>query len=305
MSRRGFALMITLWVLVLLSVIAMHFSFSTRLGSAGTRNFKEDTLAYYNAISAYEEVLAYIISDPEPEVDFVDEENVFHTDTTRDPFESSLEDESTSVRVVITDEESKLNVNRLTRSTFIKLLEHTGVPDDSVHVIADSVEDWRDNDDLHHLSGAEDTYYAEFGYTAKDNQLDVPEELLLIRGFSPEHLYGDEDIMPLLPIITTWGNGVNINTASEDVLRVLGYSQFEIDEIVRTRSIRGPYTSPPAKTPVTSVTASSNIRIEVVASHKDSPLAVRITSVINRSLGTDEPVIKTLYWKEEFESSGT
>jgi type II secretory pathway component PulK len=297
--------MITLWILILLSVVAMHFSFSTRLGSASARNFKEDTLAYYTAVSAYEEALAYIISDPEPETDFVDEENIFRTDTERDPFESALETGGAQIKVTISDEESRLNINRLTRSTLIKLLEHTGVPDDSAQTIADSIEDWKDTDDLHHLSGAEDAYYEEFGYAAKDNQLDVPEELLLVRDFEPEFLYGSDDIMPLHPLITTWGKGTNINTASEDVLYVLGLNEFEIDEIIRQRSVRGPYTGSPSGLPANTVTASSNLRIEVLASREGSPQAVRITTVVNRSLGSGVPEIKTLYWKEEFESSGT
>jgi general secretion pathway protein K len=305
MRARGFALTITLWILVLLSVVAMHFSFSTRLGSASTRNFKEDTQAYYVAVSAYEDALAYILSDMDLDVDYVDENGVFRIDSETDPVSGKKEMDGAWVEINVSDEESRLNINRIKRSIFVRLLEFMEVPNDSVQVIADSVLDWKDADDLHHLLGAEDAYYLGFGYKCKDSPLDVPEELLLIRGFEPEFLWGDDDTAPLHQFITTWGNGVNINTAPEEVLEVLGFTRLDIDAIMRHRSNRGPYTTLLPGLSETVTMASSNFRIEVLAGLQEKPQAVRITSVVKRSVGTEGPELKTLYWKEEVESSGS
>jgi hypothetical protein len=51
-SERGIALMMVLWVLVLLSIIALNYFGSNRWNTAATRNLKEETLAYAMAMSA-------------------------------------------------------------------------------------------------------------------------------------------------------------------------------------------------------------------------------------------------------------
>ncbi|MGD2080397.1 MAG: hypothetical protein PVJ36_04645, partial [Nitrospirota bacterium] len=61
-SEKGIALVMTLWVVVLLTAVAFSFSISSRRGSASTRNLKEDTQAYYAALTAYEEVLSYLLT---------------------------------------------------------------------------------------------------------------------------------------------------------------------------------------------------------------------------------------------------
>lgn len=304
MKNSGFALLITLWSLVLLSVIAMHFSFSTRWGSIGIRNFKDDTQGYYLALSGYEDALAYLLTDTEPETDFVDEEGIFRTDTEREPISGSKLVDGTLVEISLTDEESRLNINRISRSTMKKLLERIEVPDDTVQIISDSIEDWKDPDDLHRLSGAEDTYYAEFGYMAKDSHFDVIEELLLVRDARPEYLFGTEETISLYPLSTTWGDGININTASSEVLEVIGLSKMEAEQVIRIRESSGPYKQFTRTLRERVTISSSNFRIEVMATPPGSNQSVKITSVVNRKIGADGPTLKTLYWKEDIESSG-
>ena len=307
-SEHGIALMMTMWILVILTVIAMNFSFSTRYGSMGTRNFKTDTKAYYLAVSAYEEALLYLLSDKDPKVDFIDEDGNFRTDTEREPITGTTELNGAEVTLTISDEESRLNINDMKRDVLLKLLEQAAVPDDSLHIIADSITDWIDEDDLHHLSGAEDEHYEPLGYRAKNSHMDVPEELLLIRGFIPEYLYettketsGTEDQAPINELITTWGDGINVNTASANVLRLLGLDAVEVDSILSQRKDQGIKTLP-QKLQGIGTTKSKHLRITVEARLSDSPLAVRITSVVKRATLPEEPPLRTIYWKEELEA---
>lgn len=306
-DERGIALMMTLWVLVILTVVAMNFSFSTRYGSMGTRNFKADTRAYYLAVSAYEEALLYLLTDKDPKVDFIDEDGNFRTDAERGPITGTRELDGAEVSLSISDEESRLNINDIKRDVLLDLLEYADVPDDSLHVIADSIADWIDPDDMHHLSGAEDEYYEPLGYRAKNNPLDVPGELLFIRGFTPEYLYGaketygTEETAPIYALITTWGDGINVNTAPASVLKLLGLDAFEVDSIMSQRTEQGMRTVP-LKLKGIGTTKSNNLRITVEARLSDSPLVVRITSVVRRATLPDEPPLRTLYWKEELEA---
>ena len=55
--------------------------------------------------------------------------------------------------------------------------------------------DWRDADDLHRANGAENDYYLALSpaYTAKNGALDTVEDLLWIRGMTPDLFYGYSD----------------------------------------------------------------------------------------------------------------
>jgi general secretion pathway protein K len=306
-KEKGIALMMTLWVLVLLTVLAMNLSLFTRHGSRSTLNFKEDAQAYFLAVSAYEEAIGYLLTDTDPQVDFMDEDGNFRTDAERDPVTGIREMDDAWVELRISDEESRLNINRTRRDVLLRLLDYVGMPGDTAEDVADSLADWKDPDDLHHLQGAEDEYYEDLGYITKSGPLDVPEELLLVKGVTPEYYYGtEEDTVYLRDLITTWGTGINVNTVSGDVLEVLGLSAVEIDTILGQREAQdGLRSVNPNKAGVT-LTKSSNFRIQVVARVSDNPMALRITSVVRRTSGKNGvPELRTLYWKEDFESSGT
>jgi general secretion pathway protein K len=301
-KERGITLMMTMWVLVLLSAVALDFALSARYESAGTRNFKEDARAYYLAVSTCEEAMAYIISDKDTVVDFIDSEGNYRTDAERPPITGERKLDGATVTLSITDEESRVNINTLSANSILRLLLYVGVEDDNASELADSVADWKDPDGLHRLMGAEDEYYEPLGYRAKNDNLDVPEELLLIKGFSPEHFHGRDNAPSLREFITTWGRGINVNTASKDMLMALGLSEIEADSIISRREDSEGLRSVPARLKGIGTTSSENIRIEAVARINDSPQAVKVTSIIKRS---GENGLITLYWKEDVETSGT
>ena len=60
--------------------------------------------------------------------------------------------------------------------------------------VIDSILDWRDSNRDHRLNGAEEDYYRGLDppYSCKDGPFDVVEELLLVRGVTPELFAGGE-----------------------------------------------------------------------------------------------------------------
>ncbi len=312
-TERGIALIMTLWVLVLLTAVAMSFSFSSRRGSASTRNLKEDTQAYYLALSAYEDVISYLLTDPDTAVDFIDKKGNFRTDDERPPITGLKTVDGAEVEIRISDEESRININTLLNPQYMGLLsnlfDHIGVPFEDQQTLIDSLLDWKDSGDADavHLSGAEDEYYEPLGYSTKDGPLDVPEELLLVKGFTKEHMYGGKNLKPLHPLITTYGMGINLNTVSAEVLSILGAEEEDIASLMALRATEGKITtlSSVPKLATFGRTISSNFRVQVVARMKDNPIAVRITSVVRRDSTTKGTALKTLYWKEDIESSRT
>ncbi len=249
-------------------------------------------------------MLSYLLTDPDLTVDYIDEDGNFRTAEERPPF-SMPEIEGAEVEVRLSDEESRLNINALNVQQLLDLFEYIGVPTDERQPLVDSLLDWKDPDDEHHLSGAEDEYYESFGYSTKDRPLDMPEELLLIKGFTKEHLYGSKDLKPLEPIITTHGAGMNVNTVSAEVLRILGVPEDSITNLMIHRAKPGGTNMVPPDMATFGRTTSSNLRIQIVAKMSNNPLSVRITSVVRRDFGPKGAVLTTLYWKEDIESSGT
>ena len=106
--------------------------------------------------------------------------------------------EGGNLKIIITDENSKINVNILanefvdktpyygvTQRFFLNL----GLPQD----LADTIIDWVDIDDSRFPYGAESSdYYLTLDnpYKAKNGEMDSIDELLMIKGITPEIFYG-------------------------------------------------------------------------------------------------------------------
>ncbi len=104
------------------------------------------------------------------------------------------QDDTLRVRYGVTDESSKLNLNRAPRRQLRKLLEQVLPEDAPTGALIDALIDWRDRDSEPGLEGAEDDYYLllETPYTIKNGDFDTVEELLLVKGFSATYLFGED-----------------------------------------------------------------------------------------------------------------
>ncbi len=111
----------------------------------------------------------------------------------------AIDDEGalTSVRYGLEDESTRLNVNSLTMVDQVAenagrdlLMGLPGMTED----IADAILDWIDEDDEVREYGAESDYYLGLDppYSAKNAPLDTVEELLLVRGVTPQLLFGTD-----------------------------------------------------------------------------------------------------------------
>ena len=85
----------------------------------------------------------------------------------------------------VDDEGSKININTANRDTLMKL---PGMNSD----IAEAIIDWRDTDEQAGAGGAESEYYQSLQppYRCKNAPFETVEELLLVKGVTPDLLYG-------------------------------------------------------------------------------------------------------------------
>lgn len=105
-----------------------------------------------------------------------------------------------AIRFGLTDESGKLNLNTLAERILADQLREEEaraillqLPGMTVET-ADATLDWLDADDLPRQYGAETEYYSRLSpvYTAKNGPLDTLDELLLVRGVTPELLHGKD-----------------------------------------------------------------------------------------------------------------
>jgi len=108
----------------------------------------------------------------------------------------------------LVDEESRLNINHDELGALRRLLEAENI--ENVNTVISNVSDYKNNKASH--------------------EFQVKEELFLVDGVTPEAFAKIENL------ITTYTNGkININTASDTVLRALGFSDSTVFSILNYR----------------------------------------------------------------------
>ncbi len=258
-QSRGVALILVLWVIALLSVIVAEFDFAARTELELTTNLKEDVEAYALAQAAFNLAVAEVLNNYGPAYAAANGEIVY-VSALSDVAGSRLWDDAAGQgaeeRAIVTarrsiplgtgtcsyalcDEEGRMNLNALndgSRTVFANLLYHAaGVQmGQERDIIFDSILDWKDEDQLYRLNGAEDDYYTALprSYPCKDNLFDSVEELLLVRGVTKEIFFGTTDAngnkLPGIGKCLTvhsrrGGREFHPATASETLLQAYGF----------------------------------------------------------------------------------
>jgi general secretion pathway protein K len=241
-SERGIALLMVLWILIILMVIVLSFSFMTRTDTHATLFFKEgwekQCLAEAGIERAITEMFYRTHNKSLPSAPL--ENEVIKVDGTE--YTGQLGADYYVYGIL--DESGKINVNLLSDTSGIilnNLLVNRGVPKEVADTITDSVLDWMDNDETHRVHGAESDYYMSLPvpYKAKNDKFEAVEELLLVKGMTPEILYGTAKAPGIFNFITVYSKtgGINVNTAPKEVLAALpGITPEAADQIISLRS---------------------------------------------------------------------
>lgn len=240
-NNKGIALVITLLVLTLLIVLILEFSQSMRVEARAAANFRDDIKAYYLARSGVTFAIAVLEDDykTNPNYDALNES--WAQKIPPIPLGDGF------VSVEITDEDSRLNVNKIStgfgtvtgdnmRLFMVRFLKQFELEED----IADSIADWTDTDDSERIpGGAESNYYQslEDPYEAKNKPFDSIQELRLIKGL------GNETYNKVQKFLAVNSDGwININTAGKEVIMSLSENlSGEIADEVLAFRVENPF----------------------------------------------------------------
>jgi general secretion pathway protein K len=236
-QQRGIALLLVLWVLTILMVIVFSFSYLARTESFSSRAFKEGWENKFLAEAGIERAIMELFYRKQNPQNLGEEgQESWRVDGTEQS--GALGEGYYRVRLV--DESGKIDLNLAPEAILRSLITSLNLPSEDkdllVNTIVDSILDWRDPDDLHRLNGAESDYYQSLPhpYKAKNGNFDTVEELILVKGVTPEILYGNDQKPGLIDFLTVQAktNKINLNAATKAVLMALPGMTPEIAEAV-------------------------------------------------------------------------
>lgn len=257
-GQEGAALIVALWTVLLLSLLIGSLAYEMHI-EAGITSYSRKVMKARAAATGGVEYAKFLLAKSYETSAFEETDEareslrVMSMNLERGIGVTGLEvtmGESTA-HVDVLPESGRRNVNKLEDEDWEELLDQCGVPEENWPDLIDCFMDWVDEGDEHRLNGAEedDAYYKEQGYVPKNAPLDTVDELLLIKGFTPEVVYGgpppdpkSEPLRGIAHLLTTFGDGkVNINTASREVLMTLTAGNGEmldewvVDDIMKYR----------------------------------------------------------------------
>ncbi len=252
-SKRGSALVVVMWVLVIVAMIVSSFAFEmqmeARIISAQRKRFKADQLA----LAGIEMAKAMLFVEKDANKTDEDKKKMSEDKylNNKDRLEEFLPVDYTEafgdgeVTVKIDYEEGRHSIKTLTPKQWHMIFDQAGIPNSQWDKMLGCLKDWQDENDLHELNGAEsdDSFYKKRGYECKNAPIDTVDELLLIKNWGKEVLYGtpedektDNPITGIAKQLTTWGDGkIDPNSASVEVLNGLKISDGLIDAILEAR----------------------------------------------------------------------
>lgn len=304
-SCRGIALLLVIWVVAALTLIALALSIITRSEAFSAHRFCETAANRCLAEAGVEKAFAELSYRLMHRV----ERSAWKADGSSYVFELG----GGRCRVSVSDEAGKLNLNTMTDKNKIILknilVTVAGVAPDAANVIADSVLDWKEPDNLRRTYGTDDEYYLSLPdpYKPRHAPFESLDELLLVRGMNADILYGNTERKGILPFITIYSQAekINVMTAPREVLAAVpGLSSDIIDKFISLRGkepvdgeagkiISSALAPEPAQFAYAGESGNA-VRIQSTGYSSNEKTGFRIDTVVT-AFGTGKP--KMLYYK--------
>lgn len=235
-GRAGSILITTLWVMAILTLLAIGIGIRMAVEIKLTGYAINRAKALYLAEAGLRKAVSLLLEDNNRELDSLNEIWSTGYDAEEEEYllkdiklgdgaftvsfpAGSDEDGKPVYLYGASAEDGRININKADKADDLTGL--LGITEE----IAECILDWKDSDSLARVNGAEDSDYEESvpPYRCKDAPFSVAEELLLVKGMTPEIFGG------IKGLITVYGDSpkVNVNVVPEAVLSALAGTMFE------------------------------------------------------------------------------
>ena len=230
-TESGFALMAVLFIAAMVSTLALSYATTARLKALQVRHGQEKVQDAFRLSSCLElgwhEYQKYTANSGlmanKEEVEAI-------TDATLDlwyprfePYHAEVDGQRYEVQLF--SEAGRLDINRVSSDILLKILQLCGAAEPDALAMMDAIRDFVDRDDNHRLNGAENDYYQSLDapYSCKNMPFENIEELLLVRGITPDIYFGSEGRPGLVDVFSVLGgaSSFDINSVSPLVFGIV------------------------------------------------------------------------------------
>lgn len=292
--QNGIAIIIVLWVITLLTLIAASFMTVMRSDIQVVTNSMGRAKAEASANAGIQRAMFELfkpVNTPERwGADGVAREWSY---------------QDAAITITMNDEAGKIDINTASEALLRSLFQSQGLTPDEAVAIVDAMNDWRDQDSVKRLHGAEEAEYLAAGlkYKPANAPFQAIEELKLVLGMTP-HIY--ERIAPLITIYSRQP-GVYAQIASRAVLRAIpNVTDEQVDTYLQLREqarlVKAALPIFTAGAAYLSVGSGYITRLRAEARLPDGSSFVR--EAVGRQLGNPKRFYTFLQWKEGREQGG-
>jgi general secretion pathway protein K len=212
-TQSGLALVIVIWVLSLLTIMAGSFALTMRRETTVISALKDnaETLSVAETGLTIAQHMLFL----------ADKDKRWQADGSIYP----LQFQGAEIRIRIFSEQGKIDINKANEALLMKMMASTSEELDKQQELVSAIIDWRDNDDLVHINGAEKQQYEDAGlaYQPANKDFQIIEEIQMVLGMN------DTIFQQIKPLITVYSGNtkVDLKVASEEVLQVVTDSDIE------------------------------------------------------------------------------
>ncbi|MDP8213350.1 MAG: type II secretion system protein GspK [Candidatus Zapsychrus exili] len=247
-NKIGSVLIVALWTLSFLTIFAVHIGLKVRQRVTLLHRIEDRSKLRFTAEAGIKKAVAILRQDLMRSKQIYSSYSKFYRHNNPEKFkdiklndglcnvEYSYFDDTflnSYIRYGIVDEESKININTVSRDILRRLVYSLNLlnKQDSID-LTEAIISWREFGSTQ-LEGFYSDYYYDslkYPYRIKNAEFEIIDELLLVQGMTKEIFDKIE------PFITIYGDGaVNINTASHQVLLSLGIDESVVNKIFIVR----------------------------------------------------------------------
>lgn len=218
----GFALVLVLWVLSLLTIMAGSFALSMRREAAIVAGSSSNARGMAIAESGLA-LAGLMLSHPDPLQRWRTDSSIYQVDYA-----------DAKLRIQLLAETGKIDINSADQVLLQELMTQTPLESEAQTRLVNAILDWRDADDLVRIDGAEKKEYKAAGlsYQPSNKPFQSIEELQLVLGMN-------EQVFKSLENLITIYSGqpkVDLAQAPKDVLQILpGMDASVVDAYISAR----------------------------------------------------------------------
>lgn len=292
-TQKGLALVLVLWILSLLTIMAGSFALSMRREASIITGIGNNAQAKSIAESGLA-IAEMMLLNPDLNKRWRTDGSVYQMDYG-----------SSKVRLRLLSESGKIDINIVDQALLQNLMKHAPVDEAQKNKIVSAIFDWRDEDDLVHIDGAEKKEYQEAGltYQPRNKPFQSIEELQMVLGMDENVFNWIEDLVTVYS-----GQSVDMQQASRKVLQVLpGLEPGVVENFVAARRESAINGLPVPGFPLSSAQNTVSGRNDVVSVQSEALLdngsKAMISAVIKKSDNPQFGPFQILKWQSGYTSN--